>query len=172
MGSSWTIRAFLPASAEVSLSSSAPPVSSGRTSLVGRSLSRVHLEPVVGGPPCASACSSPQPPGRGDQPGSVHRALNPEDLAFRSTVFARRTLEAGFTTVRDLGGTGVNTALRDAVNQGLVVGPRIPSTHHSLAVTGGHGDPTNGFRRDLMWDPGPQVGVVDGNPGGGPRSRR
>ena len=44
--------------------------------------------------------------------------LNEADIAFRSTLFARRTLMAGFTTVRDLGGTGVNTALRNAINQG------------------------------------------------------
>jgi imidazolonepropionase-like amidohydrolase len=88
--------------------------------------------------------------------------LNAEDVAFRSTVFARRTLEAGFTTVRDLGGSGVNTGLRNAINQGLVAGPRILSVNSSLAVTGGHGDPTNGFRRDLMPETNPLIGVVDG----------
>src|SRR5688500_16316406 len=51
--------------------------------------------------------------------------LNQADVAFRSTVFAKRTLMAGFTTVRDLGGSGVNTALRNAINRGIVVGPRI-----------------------------------------------
>jgi len=90
--------------------------------------------------------------------------LNPEELAFRSADFARRTLEAGFTTARDLGGTGVNTALRDAVNAGRIAGPRIVSAGGSLAVTGGHGDPTNGFRRDLMGEPGALLGVVDGVP--------
>jgi imidazolonepropionase-like amidohydrolase len=88
--------------------------------------------------------------------------LNPEDRAFRATLYARRTLEAGFTTVRDLGGTGVNTALRNAIEAGLVVGPRVVSVGTSLAVTGGHADPTNGFRRDLMGAPGPDEGVVDG----------
>jgi len=88
--------------------------------------------------------------------------MNPEELAFRSTVFARRTLEAGFTTVRDLGGSGVNTALKNAVEEGLVVGPRILSVHSSLAVTGGHGDPTSGFRRDLMPETDPRMGVVNG----------
>src|SRR5688572_30698420 len=48
--------------------------------------------------------------------------LNEADVAFRSTVFAKKTLMAGFTTVRDLGGSGVNIALRNAVAQGLVVG--------------------------------------------------
>lgn len=90
--------------------------------------------------------------------------LNREEIAFRSTAFARRTLEAGFTTVRDLGGSGVNTALRDAIEGGLVAGPRIVSAGKSLAVTGGHADPTNGYRRDLMGEPGPHAGVVDGLP--------
>lgn len=90
--------------------------------------------------------------------------LNPEDRAFRAAQFARRTLEAGFTTVRDVGGTGVNTSLRDAVAAGRVPGPRILSAGRTLAVTGGHGDPTNGYRRDLMGDPGPLESVVDGLP--------
>lgn len=88
--------------------------------------------------------------------------LNPEDVAFRSVVFARRTLYAGFTTVRDLGGSGVNTALRNAINQGLIEGPRIFSAGKSIATTGGHADPTNVFRRDLMGDPGPAEGVING----------
>lgn len=88
--------------------------------------------------------------------------LNPEDVAFRSVVFARRTLYAGFTTVRDLGGSGVNTALRNAINQGLIEGPRIFSAGKSIATTGGHADPTNAFRRDLMGDPGPAEGVING----------
>ena len=90
--------------------------------------------------------------------------LNPEDRAFRAAQYARRTLEAGFTTVRDVGGSGVNTALRDAVAAGRVPGPRILSAGRTLAVTGGHGDPTNGYRRDLMGDPGPHESVVDGLP--------
>jgi imidazolonepropionase-like amidohydrolase len=87
--------------------------------------------------------------------------LNESDVAFRSTVFAKRTLMAGFTTVRDLGGSGVNTSLRNAVNQGLVVGPRIFSAGKSIATTGGHADPTNGYRKDLMGDPGPKEGVIN-----------
>ena len=87
--------------------------------------------------------------------------LNKADVAFRSTVFAKRTLLAGFTTVRDLGGSGVNTSLRNAVNQGLVVGPRIFSAGKSIATTGGHADPTNGYREDLMGDPGPKEGVIN-----------
>jgi imidazolonepropionase-like amidohydrolase len=88
--------------------------------------------------------------------------LNDADIAFRSTVFARRTLLAGFTTVRDLGGSGVNNSLRNAISQGLVTGPRIFSAGKSIATTGGHADPTNGYRKDLMGDPGPAEGVING----------
>jgi imidazolonepropionase-like amidohydrolase len=87
--------------------------------------------------------------------------LNDADVAFRSTVFAKRTLMAGFTTVRDLGGSGVNTSLRNAINSGSVVGPRIFSAGKSIATTGGHADPTNGYRKELMGDPGPKEGVIN-----------
>ncbi|QLG44623.1 metal-dependent hydrolase family protein [Costertonia aggregata] len=86
---------------------------------------------------------------------------NPADVAFESTVYAKRTLLAGFTTVRDLGGSGVNIALRNAINKGLVDGPRIFTAGKALATTGGHADPTNGYRNDLMGDPGPKEGVVN-----------
>ena len=86
---------------------------------------------------------------------------NEADVAFQSTVYAKRTLMAGFTTVRDLGGTGVNVALRNAINKGVVVGPRIYTAEKALATTGGHADPTNGMKRDLMGDPGPKDGVVN-----------
>ena len=88
--------------------------------------------------------------------------MNPGDRALRSVMFIRRTLEAGFITVRDLGGTGVNTALRDAVNAGYIQGPRIIIVGKSLATTGGHADPTNGYRHDLMGSSGPAEGVVNG----------
>jgi imidazolonepropionase-like amidohydrolase len=87
--------------------------------------------------------------------------LNDADVAFRSTVFAKKTLMAGFTTVRDLGGSGVNVSLRNAINQGLVVGPRIFTAGKSIATTGGHADPTNSYRKDLMGDPGPKEGVIN-----------
>ena len=89
--------------------------------------------------------------------------LNEGDLALRAANFARITLEAGFTTVRDLGDSfNVTIALREAVNDGLVPGPRIFTAAKSLATTGGHADPTNAWRRDLMGDPGPRDGVVNG----------
>ena len=84
-----------------------------------------------------------------------------EDVAFKSTVVAKKTLLAGFTTVRDVGGSGVNIALRNAINQGLVDGPRIFTSGKTIATTGGHGDPTNGYRPGLVDDPGPQDGVVN-----------
>jgi imidazolonepropionase-like amidohydrolase len=87
--------------------------------------------------------------------------LNEADIAFQSAVYARRTLMAGFTTVRDLGGKGVNTLLRNAINRGLVEGPRILSAGKAIGTTGGHADPTNGYRKDLMGDPGPNEGVIN-----------
>ncbi|MES1214202.1 MAG: amidohydrolase family protein [Bacteroidota bacterium] len=91
--------------------------------------------------------------------------LNPADYAFQSVVFSERTLMAGFTTVRDLGGTGVNISLRNAINKGLIKGPRIYTAGKAIATTGGHADPTNGYRADLMGDPGPKDAVADGPDG-------
>ena len=89
--------------------------------------------------------------------------LNPTDYAFRSVQFAERTLLAGFTTVRDLGGSSnVNVSLRNAVNSGLIIGPRIFTSGRSLATTGGHADPTNGMRVDLVENPTPEDGVING----------
>jgi imidazolonepropionase-like amidohydrolase len=88
--------------------------------------------------------------------------LNPSDIAFESLAYARATLMSGFTTVRDLGGTGVNVSLRNAVNKRQVVGPRIYTAGKSIATTGGHADPTNAYRKDLMGDPGPREGVING----------
>jgi len=88
--------------------------------------------------------------------------LNVPDVAFQAAKNAKTTLLAGFTTVRDLGGSGVNVSLRNAVNRGLVDGPRILTVGKSIATTGGHADPTNGYRKDLMGDPGPEEGVING----------
>jgi imidazolonepropionase-like amidohydrolase len=87
---------------------------------------------------------------------------NEADIAFKSLAFAEKTLMAGFTTVRDLGGSGVNIALRNAIAAGKVVGPRIYTAGKAIAPTGGHADPTNGVRRSLMGDPGPDQGVING----------
>ena len=83
------------------------------------------------------------------------------DIAFMSTVYAKRTLLAGFTTVRDLGGTGVNISLRNAINQGIVIGPRVFTSGRTIATTGGHGDPTNNSRRGLLPDPTASEGIIN-----------
>ncbi|WP_421872240.1 amidohydrolase family protein [Marinoscillum sp.] len=88
--------------------------------------------------------------------------MNEADIAYEAQKHAKTTLMAGFTTVRDVGGSGVNISLRNAINKGLVVGPRIYTSGKSLAITGGHADPTNGYREDLMGDPSPKDGVVNG----------
>lgn len=85
------------------------------------------------------------------------------DNALDGVVYARRTLEAGFTTVRDVGSLGdACLALRDAINAGKIVGPRILSSAKSIAPTGGHADPTNGWRDDLFDVPGISEGIADG----------
>ena len=89
--------------------------------------------------------------------------LDPVDYAFRSVAYAEKTLLAGFTSVRDLGGD-VAPHLRDAIARGLVRGPRIFAAGRSIATTGGHADPTNGWNHllsDLHGPPGPADGVVD-----------
>ena len=86
---------------------------------------------------------------------------NEADVAFEAARFAETTLLAGFTTVRDLGGTGVNISLRNAINKGIAKGPRVYTAGKSIASTGGHADPTNGSNRKLMGDPGPHEGVVN-----------
>ncbi len=89
--------------------------------------------------------------------------LNTADYAFRSVNYARLTLEAGFTTVRNLGDDGtVTKSLRSAIAQGHVQGPRIFTAGKSLATTGGHADPTNGHRADIMGDPHAKDGVING----------
>lgn len=86
---------------------------------------------------------------------------NEADVAFTSSEIAKRTLMAGFTTVRDLGGSGVNVSLRNAINKGTVAGPRIFTAEKAIGTTGGHADPTNGYKKDLMGDPGPAEGVIN-----------
>lgn len=87
---------------------------------------------------------------------------NDSYVALKATQYCKRTLYAGFTTVRDLGGTGVNVALREAIKNGFIEGPRIYTAEKSIATTGGHADPTNGVRDNLKGDPGPKEGVING----------
>lgn len=85
------------------------------------------------------------------------------DAAIEGVVYARRTIEAGFTTVRDVGSRGdACFSLRDAISAGDVVGPRIAAAGQSITPTGGHGDRTNSFAPDVFAVPGPIQGVADG----------
>ena len=84
-------------------------------------------------------------------------------ITLQSTVYAQRTLAAGFTTIRDLGDRhNVSIALRDAIARGDVAGPRIFTSGKSIATTGGHADPTSGWAAHIAGDPGPAEGVVNG----------
>jgi imidazolonepropionase-like amidohydrolase len=87
--------------------------------------------------------------------------LNEADVAFNSVGFAETTLLNGFTTVRDLGGSGVNISVRNAINAAKIPGPRVFTAGKALASTGGHADPTNGSSRALLGNPGPKEGVVN-----------
>ena len=88
---------------------------------------------------------------------------NSADYAIRSTVYAKRTLAAGFTTVRNLGdNNGESVALRNAINAGIVPGPRIFTAAQAIGSTGGHADGTDGYRKDLAGDPGPKAGIING----------
>jgi len=93
--------------------------------------------------------------------GRLNLTANESDIAFNSIDYAKKTLLAGFTTVRDLGGTGVNISLRNAINKGKLVGPRIFTSGKSIASTGGHADPTNGLNNKYKGDPGPKEGIVN-----------
>ena len=88
--------------------------------------------------------------------------MNPADYAFQSVGYAYTTLMAGFTTVRDVGGSGVNILLRNAINKELIKGPRIYTAGKIISSTGGHADHTNGLRQDLMDIPELNNNVADG----------
>jgi imidazolonepropionase-like amidohydrolase len=83
------------------------------------------------------------------------------DAAVRSTVFAKRTLDAGFTTIRNLGADGgADVALKRAINEGVVPGPRMWTARSTLSITGGHGD-QGGLRHDLTEARTFADGIVD-----------
>ena len=98
-----------------------------------------------------------------------HLDLNVSELALRASVYARTTLDAGFTTVRDVGSRFpaskefVDVALRNAINKGYVVGPRMLVATYGIGATGGHFDPTSGFR-DMLFgrEPDYSEGIADG----------
>ena len=85
------------------------------------------------------------------------------DQAIRGIGYARKTLLAGVTTVRNVGSSGhAAFALRDAIARGDVPGPRMLVAGESITATGGHSDGTLGYREDLFGMPGPMEGVGDG----------
>jgi imidazolonepropionase-like amidohydrolase len=87
---------------------------------------------------------------------------NIADYAIRSTVYARRTLLAGFTTVRNVGDMdNESISLRNAINAGIVPGPRMYTAGKAMGSTGGHADATDGYREDLAGDPGPTDGIIN-----------
>jgi imidazolonepropionase-like amidohydrolase len=95
--------------------------------------------------------------------------LNVSEQAIRATTFARATVEAGFTTVRDLGSRFVasrefvDVALRNSINKGVIVGPRMLVATKGIGATGGHFDPTNGFRDFLFGrEPDYTDGIANG----------
>ena len=88
---------------------------------------------------------------------------NPADVALRAYADAQKTLRAGFTSLRNLGDSyNATIALRDAIRRDLVGGPRIWTAGKSIATTGGHADPTNGWCDLIEGDPGPKEGVING----------
>ena len=95
--------------------------------------------------------------------------LNVSEHAIIATTYARATLEAGFTTVRDLGSRFVGSkefvdvALRNAINHGVVPGPRMLVATFGIGATGGHFDSTAGFR-DMLFgrEPDYSEGIADG----------
>lgn len=95
--------------------------------------------------------------------------LNVAEQAMIATAYARATVEAGFTTVRDLGSRFVGSrefvdvALRNSINKGVIVGPRMLVATKGIGATGGHFDPTNGFRDFLFGrEPDYTDGIADG----------
>src|SRR6266498_197631 len=95
--------------------------------------------------------------------------LNVSEQAIFATRYARATVEAGFTTVRDLGSRFVashefvDVALRNSINKGLIVGPRMLVAAKGIGATGGHFDPTNGFRDFLFGrEPDYTDGIANG----------
>lgn len=87
---------------------------------------------------------------------------NPGDVAYQALVYAKKNLLAGFTTVRDLGGSHVVISLRNAINRGIVEGPRVFTAGVTIGTTGGHADDSNGINEAFKKDLGPEDGVVNG----------
>jgi imidazolonepropionase-like amidohydrolase len=85
------------------------------------------------------------------------------EVTLDATIYARRTLMAGFTSVRDLGSSELmDVGLRNAIDKGVIPGPRMLVSVHALSARGGHCDDTAGFRPGLLKEPGITEGVADG----------
>jgi imidazolonepropionase-like amidohydrolase len=97
----------------------------------------------------------------GDALLSLQRPIS--EKAIRATVNARKTVLAGFTTVRDVGSSDfVDVGLRNSINAGVVPGPRMLVSVHALGSTGGHCDDGDGFRFGLFGhETGPEDGVIN-----------
>lgn len=84
------------------------------------------------------------------------------DMAYKAARNAKTVLMAGFTTVRDLGSQHlIDVSLKNAIERGDVPGPRMLVATNSLSITGGHADPSAGYREELF-HPTEADGVVDG----------
>ncbi len=87
---------------------------------------------------------------------------HPAEQAHFAATYARRTVEAGFTTVRDLGSLDfIDVSLRNAIARGLAVGPRMLVAVHTLGATGGHAD-HDPFPADRVIPPGVPEGICNG----------
>lgn len=87
--------------------------------------------------------------------------LNREDLAFKAMPYLKRTLQAGFTTVRNLGADAeLIGAIQRATNKGLLEGPRIIYSGGAISATGGHGD-SHGYRTEIL-ELDENVGICNG----------
>ena len=98
---------------------------------------------------------------RQDQLDSLKKPI--PELAIDATEYARRTLLAGFTTVRDVGSSDlIDVGLRNAIEAGKIPGPHMLVAVNAIGARGGHCDPTGGFRPELLKEPGPEQGVANG----------
>ncbi len=133
----------------------APPAGGAVLDLAGRTLLPGFIDAHT------HMCSDPQ----SSHAEGIAQAVRASeaDAALRGAANARATLLAGFTTVRNVGGGLADRSLRDAIAGGLVAGPRMLVANHSIGMTGGHCDDTNGLRPDLFGGPPDfRVGIADG----------
>jgi imidazolonepropionase-like amidohydrolase len=91
---------------------------------------------------------------------SLQRPIS--EKAIRATANARKTVMAGFTTVRDVGSSDfIDVGLRNSINAGYIPGPRMLVSVHALGATGGHCDDGDSFRFGVFHETGPEDGVIN-----------